>query len=126
MYQDCHLTWQPHLDNLVKKKLISIGFMLRKLLPIVKVKLLQMVYIAHFHSQISYGVIFWGLSLPMRNTFIIQKRAIRIMVRLCPRSSCRQGFKKFDILTTPCLYIYGLMLFAVTNPHFYQTPLLMV
>jgi hypothetical protein len=48
--------------------------MLRKLLPTVNVKMLQMVYIAHFHSQISYGIIFLGLSLPIRNAFIIQKK----------------------------------------------------
>jgi hypothetical protein len=80
-----------------------------------------MVYFAHFHSQISYGVIFWGSSSSMRNVFIIQKRAIRIILRLGPRSSCREGFKKLDILTVPCLYIYALMLFVVKNPNICQT-----
>jgi len=56
----------------------------------------------------------------MRNVFIIQKRAIRIMLKLGPSSSCREGFKKLDILTVPCLYIYALMLFAV-NFNIYQT-----
>ena len=57
----------------------------------------------------------------MRYVFIIHKRAIRIMLRLGPRSSCREGFKKLDILTTPCLHIYALMLFAVKNLNIYQT-----
>jgi hypothetical protein len=78
-----------------------------------------MAYFAHFHSQINYGIIFWGLSSSMRNVFIIQKRAIRIMLRLGPRSSCREGLKKLDILTVP--YIYVLMLFVVKNPKIYQT-----
>jgi len=89
--------------------------MLRKLLPIVNVKMLCMVYFAHFYSQIIYGIIFWGSSSSMRNVFIIQKRAIRIMLRLVPTSSCTEGFRKLDILTVPCLYIYALMLFVVKN-----------
>jgi hypothetical protein len=44
-----------------------------------------------------------------------------IQLRLGPRSPCREGFKKLDKLTVPCLNIYALMLFAVKNPHIYQT-----
>jgi hypothetical protein len=57
----------------------------------------------------------------MRNVLMIKKRAIRIMPRLGPRSSYREGLKKLDILTVPCLYIYTLMLFAVKNLNIYQT-----
>jgi hypothetical protein len=64
-----------------------------------------MAYFAHFHSQINYGVIFWGSSSSMKNVYIIQKRAIRIILRLGPSSSCREGFKKLDILTVPYLYL---------------------
>ena len=94
--------------------------MLRKLLPIVNVKLLHMVYFARFYSHISYGITFWGSSSSMRNVFIIQKRAIRIMLRLGPRSSCREGFKKLDILTVP-FCINALMLFSFKNLNIYKT-----
>jgi len=93
--------------------------MFRKLLPIVNIKVLHMVYFAHFYSPISYGIVFWGSSSSVRNVFLIQKRAIRIMLRLGPRSSCRDGFKNLDILTVPCLYIYALMLFAIKNLNIY-------
>jgi hypothetical protein len=73
---DCHLTWNLHLDNLIKK-LSSVCFLLRKLSSIVNVKMIQMAYFAHFHSQINYVIIIWGSSSSMRNVFIIQKRAIR-------------------------------------------------
>jgi hypothetical protein len=56
--------------------------MLRKLLTIVNVNISQMVYFAHFYSQISYGIIFWSSYSSMRNVLIIQKRAIRNMLRL--------------------------------------------
>ena len=49
--------------------------------------MLHMVYFAHIYSQISYGIIVVGLSSPMRNVFISQERAIRISLRLGPRSS---------------------------------------
>jgi len=49
-----------------------------------------------------------------------KKRAIRIMLRLGPRNSCREGFKKLVILTVPFLYICALMLSAVKNFHIYQ------
>jgi len=120
MHMDCSLICKSHIDNLIKK-LSSICFILRKLLPILNVQVLSMVYFAHFYSHTSYGIVFWGLSLSMRNIFIIQKRAIRIMMSLGPRSSCREGFKKLDIVTVPCLYIYALMLFAVKNLNIYQT-----
>jgi len=110
-----------HGESLKSRKLGLICFILRKLLPIVNVKVLWMVYFAHFFSQISNGIIIWGSPLPLRNVFIIKKRAIRIMLRLGPRSLCREGFGKLDILTVPCVYIYGLMLFAVKNSYFYQT-----
>ena len=120
MHLDRNLTWKSHIDNLMKK-LSSICFMLRKLLPIVKVKMLCMVYFANFYSKISYDIILWGSSSSMRNVFMIQKRAIRITLRQGPRISCREGFKKLDILTVPWLYIYALMLFAVKNLNIYQT-----
>jgi len=43
------------------------------------------------------------------------------MLRQSPRSSCREGFKKLDILTVPCLYIYAIILFAVKNLNIYET-----
>jgi len=101
--------------------LSPICLMLRKLLPILNVKMAQMVYCAHFYSQISCGITFWGSSSSTRKVFIIQKRAIRILLRLGPKSSCREGFKKLVTLTVPCLYSYALMLTGVKNLNIYKT-----
>ena len=120
MHFVCSLTWKSLIDNVIKK-IELICSMLRKILPIVNVKILCMVYFAHFYSQIIYGVIFGGSSSSVRNVFIIQERAIRIMLRLAPRTCCNEGFKKLDIFTVPCLYIFALMLFAVKNLNIHQT-----
>ncbi|PNF18312.1 hypothetical protein B7P43_G14496, partial [Cryptotermes secundus] len=51
-----------------------------------------------------------------------RKRAVRVMLRLSPRSSCKEGFNRMRILTVPCLYIYiYAMLFVVRNHNVYQT-----
>ena len=72
-------------------------------------------------TNVLWYIIFWGSYSSMGNIFIIQKRAIRIMLGLGRRSSCRGGFKQFDKLTVLSLYIYALMLFAVKNLNIYQT-----
>ena len=74
MHLDCNLTSKSHIDDLIKKKLSSICFCVEKLLPIVNIKMLRMVYFAHFNSQISYDIIFWSSSSSTRNGFIIKKK----------------------------------------------------
>lgn len=46
--------------------------------------------------------------------FLIRKR-IRIMLGIGPWSSCRNWFKKLNILTVPSLRIFSLMMFVVNN-----------
>ena len=43
------------------------------------------------------------------------------MLGLGPRSSCRNGLKKLDILTIPSLYIFALMMIVVNNPDSIQS-----
>jgi hypothetical protein len=104
MQLDYNVAWQSHIDYLIKN-LISIYIMLTKFIPIVDAKMLGKIYFAHFYLQTIIGVLFWYSSLSMRNVFIIHKRALRIMLRVGPRSSFIEGFKMLDILTVPGLYI---------------------
>jgi hypothetical protein len=80
--------------------------MLRKLLPILNIKLLRMVYCALFYSQINYGIIFWGSSASIINVFIIQNTTVRIVLRLGPRSACREGFKKIWVYSQFLVHIF--------------------
>jgi hypothetical protein len=43
------------------------------------------------------------------------------MLGIGPRSSCRNWFKKLDILMVQSLYIFSLMMFVVNNPDNSQT-----
>jgi hypothetical protein len=88
---------------------------MRKLSNILNIVTLRIVYFAYFLSLVNYGIIFWGSSSTMHNVFVTEKRIIRYMLGLAPRSSFRGAFRKLDILTVLSLYVYALIMF-VNNP----------
>jgi hypothetical protein len=96
-------------------------FYARKLQDLVSEQALRMVYFSYYQSQLEYGIIFWGSSPIVKSLFVAQKRVIRVMLRLRPRGSCRDSFKRLDIFTVPSLYIYSILMFLVRNRDIYQT-----
>jgi len=64
---------------------------------------------------LQYGIIFWGNSTHAHQVFKLQKRVIRVMSGVGPRSSCRSLFRKLNILPIACQYVLSLMLFIVDN-----------
>ena len=56
------------------------------------------------HSVMSYGIIFWGNSHFSDCTFKVQKRIIRVISGSERRDSCRDLYRKFQILPLPYLY----------------------
>jgi hypothetical protein len=81
---------------------------------------LKSVYYSHFHSLITYGIIFWGNSSHNIHVLRLQKRVIRIITGSRPRDSCRQLFKKLGILPLTSQYILPLLLFIVKNKALFQ------
>jgi hypothetical protein len=73
-----------------------------------------MVYYCHFNCIINYGLPFWG-NLPNCIIFRIQKNIIRIMLGCRRRYSCRNIFRKLEILPLASQYILSLMLFITKN-----------
>jgi hypothetical protein len=47
----------------------------------------------------------------------LQKKIIRIMTNAKPRDSCRDIFKKLEIMTLFSQYIYSLLLYIINNNH---------
>jgi hypothetical protein len=84
-------------------------------------------YYAYFHSALIYDIIFWGGSPKSNQVFKLQKRAIRIMLGVSMRSSCRQLLKILHILPLPSVYIaetlnvcnekYQLLFNKFSSPH---------
>jgi hypothetical protein len=118
---DNHLKWHGHIDELCKK-LSSLVFALRILKDNVDVSVLKSVYYAHFHSRLVYGIEFWGRAADyqMYRIFKLQKRAIRLLSGVPPRTSCRDLFVQLNILPLPALYIYQVLMFLKKQPQYFS------
>ena len=101
------LYWNNHIE-LTIKKLSKTCYIIRKAKAHMSVSSLKVIYHAFFHSVLSYGIIFWGNTLYSSKIFRIQKKAIRIMEGCQNRVSCRNLFKKFEILPLISQYILSL------------------
>jgi len=53
--------------------------------------------------------------------FKIQKRVIRIITKSRARDSCRELFKKLEILPLYSQYIFSLSIFVIKNKHLFST-----
>jgi len=76
---------------------------------------LRSTYFSYVHSIMSYGLIFWGNSTDSDDIFKIQKRIIRIIANSNKNASCRELFKKLNILPLQSQYIHSILLFITKN-----------
>jgi hypothetical protein len=90
-----------------------IGFSIRVITPLMTEDTLRMIYHAYIHSIITYGIIFWGNSPHSDCIFKMQKRIIRIITKSRGKDSCRQLFKRLEILPLKSQYILSVLLFVV-------------
>jgi hypothetical protein len=116
---DSHLNWKNHIDQIISE-LNPACYIVRQMYYICNSDTLRSIYFAYFHSIACYGIIFWGHSANSKKIFILQERIISIMVGAHPRTSCRQLFKKLEILTVPSQYIYSLISFFIGNQEKFQ------
>jgi hypothetical protein len=62
-----------------------------------------------------HGILFWGNSSEAKKIFLLQKKAIRIMLGMKHNEFCRPVFKELKILTLASQYILLLMNFMINN-----------
>jgi hypothetical protein len=115
---DNTLTWKNHID-LVKSKLCSACFA-RSVKPILSQNVLRMIYFSQVHSVLNYGIIFWGNSPHSVKVFKMQKRIIRTITNSGNRDSCRELFRKTEILPFYSQYLFSLILYMVNNKHLFK------
>ena len=77
-------------------------------------------------SIISYGIIFWGNAADcyLNRAFILQKRALRNICQVPPRTPCRQIFIDPKILTLTSIYILETLCFVKRKPEIFNENLL--
>ena len=115
-----NLSWNCHIDQIIPK-LNKASYVIRSLKPLLSFETLKMVYFSTVHSIISYGIIFWGILSHSKIIFKIQKRIIRIIKNSGNQDSCRDLFKKLNILTLQSHYIFSVLLFIVKYKNFFKT-----
>ncbi|KAJ8704090.1 hypothetical protein PYW07_013384 [Mythimna separata] len=74
-------------------------------------------------SRLRYSIMLWGNSYNYncQKAFVLQKRAIRTIVRISQRDSCRDYFKELQILTVPSLYILVILTHLAKYIHQYES-----
>jgi len=114
------LSWKAHIKQIMLR-LSSACYAVRVITPLMTEDILKIIYYSYVHSIITYGIIFWGNSPHSTHTFKIQKQIIRIMTKSRRRDSCRQLFKRLEILPLKSQYILFTLLFVVKNKDLFTT-----
>lgn len=114
VYLDSKMTWDLQINNL-KQKLSSATYAIKKIKELCGLEAAKNVYFAYFHSLMTYGVLFWGTASSADTVFVLQKRALRYILGLKYRDSCRDQFRKVGIMTMIGEYIYQSLLYVKDN-----------
>jgi hypothetical protein len=115
-----NLCWKTHIDKILPK-LSSACFAMRAVKQFMSPQMLKAIYYSHFHSIISYSVIFWGHIAPSTRVFRSQKRIIRFTSGSRSKDSCIKLFTSLEILPLPSLCIYSLLKFVIKNKELFTT-----
>jgi hypothetical protein len=118
---DDTLSWNQHIYYIINK-LCAACYVIRNIKYTVTIEMLRLIYFAHVHSIISYGIMSWGSVSLAQKVFIMQKRIIRVITDMRPRDSCREIFKRMKIMTFYSQYIlvYALLLFVINNKNLFK------
>jgi hypothetical protein len=111
---DSVLSWQGQITKVITK-LNSACYAIRTLKSILTIEDLKMVYFAYAHTIIMYGLPFWGNAVDSGNVFIAQKRIIRVIFNVGPKQSCRELFRRLNILPFYSQYMYSLLLLVAKS-----------
>jgi len=117
---DNTLSWNNHID-LLMKRLSTACYMIRNAKTYMSASSLKIIYHPFSHSAMSYRIIFWGNLSHSSTIFSMQNKAIGIMERCGNRVSCRNLFKKLQILPLTSQYLLSLLMFVVQNKNLFST-----
>lgn len=67
-----------------------------------------------------YGIVVWGSSMMSDRIFLLQKKALRIILKMDTRDSCRGLFKANGFLTFYGVYIYRSIIFLLEHDEYFK------
>ena len=114
MYIRDSINWSCHIEYIIPK-LSSTCYIMRNIKQFISPKTLKTIYYSYFNAIIGYGLPFGGNSPHAIKIFRIQKRTLRLMMGCKNRVSCRNLFRRLEILPFVSHYILLLMIFVVKN-----------
>jgi hypothetical protein len=91
------ITWSCHIKSIIPK-LCSTCYLMRSVKSYMPLTTLKTIYYSYFNMVMSYGLYLWGNSPHSLKIFGMRKRIIRIMIGCNSRISCRNLFRKLEIL----------------------------
>ena len=114
------LSWKCHINQILPR-LSLVCYAIKVITPLMLEAIIKMIYYSYVNLIITYSIIFWGNSRQRTDIFKIQERIIRIITKSRSRDSCRQLFKRLEILPLQYQYIFSVLLFVVKNNDLYTT-----
>jgi hypothetical protein len=80
---------------------------------------MKSIYYSYAHAILSCGIIFWGNSRFSNSIFKTQKRIIRVITGTGRYDSCRELFRKLEILPLQPQYIFSPLVFVINNKSYF-------
>jgi hypothetical protein len=111
-----NLKWCAHARYL-KAKQCKVVYMVKTLKETMSPYMITNIYFSNFESCFRYGIILWGGDKESKNIFKLQKRVLRVISGVSNRTSCRQIFKHYNVLTLPSLYILEVVCFIIKHKY---------
>jgi len=102
------------------KKMSSTCYAMRQIKHMLPKETLKIIYFAHTHSIMSYGLILWGNSQWANKVFLLQKKIVIIIANANIRDSCKEHFRNLQIMTLYSQHIYSIILFTVNNKQIFS------
>jgi hypothetical protein len=112
------MNWSYHVESIIPK-LSSGCYILRSIKPYMPINTMKTIYYSCFNTIMSYGLFLWENLPHTLKIFRMQKMIIRIMTSCNNRASCRNLFRKLEILPLASQYIFSLMLFMISNKNLF-------
>ncbi|KAG8271204.1 hypothetical protein J6590_108210 [Homalodisca vitripennis] len=112
---DKNLSWNLHIEQIIKR--INSGlYAIKRLSYLCSLSVLKMVFHAHIQSHIAYGIGVYGgtTNQNLNKILILQKKALRIMLKMKKDESVKNNFTELNILTVHSLYILECVMYVRT------------